>query len=433
MNELTHCKRLSAVKTNAGVKFLTPAAFPGNHCPLHTALALSSNVKGMSTLVVGTAECGTYSRNVVYKSKHRDSGLHWVYVLDSNEVVFGCRKGLIETIKAMDEAGAKAIMLILTCVPEVIGEDAEGIVHELQPKVGAQLSFVQMGHFKCNSHPSGFWKTLAAFGSFMQAATTNPCQINVLGRSPEEDHIPMPMLLTVLEEKGFSLRMLAPKSEMKDFVSAPNARLNLVLSPYMNPLAERMEDEFGVPFFSLHDIYSIAQWDELFQNLADALSVDFGDTFTAHRTKALRLEEQAKATFEGVSYVTTPRNTLMPLPLASYLAEFQMKPLLLHIEEFYPDDRRHAKTLLEQGENPQLCHMVNDQADAAVLERLQPGIAFGEIYEGTGKIPAVSYLYELYGQCGYERTAQLLERMLQTWEHAQNETEGENSYGHISL
>ena len=72
MNELKHLKRLSAVKSNAGIKFLTPAAFPGNHCPMHTALALSSNIKGMSTLLIGTAECGNYSRSIIEKNKPED-------------------------------------------------------------------------------------------------------------------------------------------------------------------------------------------------------------------------------------------------------------------------------------------------------------------------------------------------------------------------
>lgn len=433
MNELTHLKRLSAVKTNAGIKFLTPAAFPGNHCPLHTALALSSNVKGMSTLVVGTAECGIYSRNVIYKSEHRDSGLHWMYVLDANEVVFGCRRGLMEAICSMNKAGARAIMLILTCVPEVIGEDMEGIIHELQTKIDAQLSYVQMGHFKCNSYPSGFWKTLEAFGGLMKPSQTSSNVINVLGRSPVEEHIPMPIILEELIKKGFKLRMLAPKSNMQDFIAAPEARLNLVLSPYMNPLAERMRAEFGISYVSLHETYSVTQIDALLERLADELSLEWNGVFAEKRNEALALELKAKEVFREVSYVTTPRNTLMPLPLASYLAGFQMKPLLLHMEEFYPSDRQHAKELLAKNINPLLCHMVNDKIDAAVLEQLTPELSFGEIYEGTGIIPEVTYLYEMYGQVGYERTVLLLNRMLKSMEKAKKQRERSNGYGDTSV
>lgn len=429
MNELAHLKRLSAVRSNAGVKFLTPAAFPGNHCPLHTALALGSNVSGMSTLVIGTAECSIYSRTVVARSENKDSGLHWMYVLDTNEVVFGCRKGLIGAIEEMDRAGAKAVMLISTCVPEVIGEDIEGIVHEVQPRIEARLSFVQMGHFKCNGHPSGFWKTLVAFGDLMKRTKARPDAINVLGRSPEEDHVPMPELLTALEGRGFRLRCLAPKSDIGDFIAAPDARLNLVLSPYMNPLAEMMWQRHQVPFISLHEAYDVLEVDRLYGSVAEALGIDWGRDFEEQRQKALSLQDRAEDELPGVRYIATHRNALTPLPLALYMAGFRTEPLLLHMEEFYPDDRKWAKALIEKGQDPPMCHMVNEKADAAVLEGLCPDLSFGEVPGGTGRIPCVPHLYELQGQIGYERTALLLSRTLSALRGAKRQGTGRDRHG----
>lgn len=416
MDELKHLKRLSAVKTNGGVKFLTPAAFPGNHCPMHTALAISSNIRGMSTLVVGTPECGNYSRNIIEKNRPDEGTLHWMYVLDSNEVVFGCRKGLIQAVKEMDAAGARAIMLILTCVPEVIGEDMEGIVHEVQPQTDARLSYVQVAHFKCNSFPFGFWKTLETFGDMMQPCKKRPDVINVLGRSAEEDHIPMPELLTILMDNGFILRYLAPKSDVEDFMTAPEAALNLVLSPYMNPLAELMQLRFGVPFVSLHEVYEVSQIDAVYKDIAQAMQIDLKHPLKTQRERAAALQSKAKEAVKGLSYVMTHRNTLMPLPLALYLEELNMEPLLLHMEEFYPDDKKWAKILLEKGQNPLVCHMVNEVADAPVLERLCPNISFGEIPGGNGEIPCVPCMNDFYGQIGYERTSNMLKRLLDTLE-----------------
>lgn len=416
---MTHLKRLAAVKTNAGVKFLTPAAFPGSHCPLHTALSLVSNIRGISTLVVGTSECGTYSRTVIDRSKNKDRELHWMYVLDANEVVFGCRKGLIGAIKEMDQAGAKVVMLILTCVPEVIGEDIEGIIHEVQPQIKAQLSFVKMGHFKCNSYPSGNWKTLVAFGDLMKKAKVRPDVINILGRRQGENHIPMPKLLTALEKRGFHLRYHAPESDIEDFIAAPDARLNLVLSPYMNPLAETMLQRYQVPFISLHETYDVLEIDLLYESVAQSLRIVWNGEFEKERQKALSLQNQVKDVFLGVRYIVTNHNALMALPLVLYLNRFKMEPLLLHLEEFYPDDRKLAKALVEKGQNPLICHMVNEKADAIVLRRLCPDFSFGELPDGIDQIPCVPHLYELYGQIGYERTALLLSRMLYAWENTE--------------
>ncbi|WP_346884536.1 nitrogenase component 1 [Clostridium sp. UBA4395] len=417
MNQLKHLKKIASIKSNAGVKFLTPAAFPGSHCPLHTALALSVNIKGMSTLVVGTSECSTYSRGVVKKAKYSEEVLHWMYVLDSNEVVFGCREGVINAIKQMDREGAGAIMVILTCVPEVIGEDIEGIIHEVQPHVKARLSSVLMGHFRCNSHPSGYWKTLLAFGVMMEKRVSNPNIINILGRSIDEDHIPMPELLVELEKKGLQLRMLALKSDIKDFMEATDGKLNLVISPDMNPLADMMEKEYEIPYISLHEIYDICEIDQAYRKVEKILNISFDNRFEELREKTLIVAKEAEKKLEGLKYISTGMNPMPPLSLTFYLNKFNMKPILLHMEEFYPDDRLWAKKLKEIEINPFICHMVNNKSDVQVLEKLDADLSFGEIFEGTGKIPCVSYLYEIYGQIGYERTSLLLNRIMNTLEN----------------
>ncbi len=429
MKELKHLKSLSSVKTNAGVKFLTTAAFPGNHCPMHTALALSSKVKGMSTLVVGTPECGTYSRNVISHSKSQEDALHWMYILDSNEVVFGCRKGLIEAIREMDKSGAKAIMIILTCVPEVIGEDIEAIVHELQPEVSALLTFVLMAHFKCNSYPSGYWKTLVAFEGLMKRGKTNADTINILGRSPREEHVPMPELLTALEKRGFYLRMLAPKSEVEDFIVSPDAALNIVLSPFMNPLAEMMWEKFQVPFISLHETYDVFEIDSLYEAVEKLLKIRFNHEFDESRKKAIALQNQVEDVFKGKSYILTHIGAMMPLPLVSYMTKFEMKPMLLHMDEFYPDDRKWAKAIKKQGYDPMICHMVNDNADIDLLERIKAEFSLGKLLKESALIPCVSYLEDLYGQMGYERTVVLLTRMIKAYEKVTMQEIRRNSHG----
>ena len=60
------------------------------------------------------------------------------------------------------------------------------------------------------------------------------------------------------------------------------------------------------------------------------------------------------------------------------------------MEEFYPDDRQWArKTRGSRNKILFVCHMVNDKRDAPVLEELEPDLSFGEIFEGTGKVPCI--------------------------------------------
>ncbi len=417
MSGLNHLKKLSAIKSNAGVRFLTSAAFPGNHCPMHTALALSGKVKGLSTLVIGTSECTTYSRMVISKAEGKNGELHWMYVLDSHEVVFGCRDGIVDAIKKMDAAGAKAVLIIVTCVPELIGEDIEGIIYEIQQDVKACLTFVLMGHFKCNSYPSGSWKTLLAVGNLIRKRETSLNTVNVLGRSPEEEHMPMPALLSALKQRGFFLRPLAPGSSLEEFLHSSDAVVNIVISPYTQPLAVMMEQKFDIPYISLHNIYDVFEIDKACAEVEKKLGIDLGNDFEENRQHALLLQERAKKALSGLNFVLALIGSTMAVPFASYLAGFGMEPLLIHMEEVYPDDKIYAKELAAKGYNPPVCHMVNNNSDIPVVERLSPDIYFGHLQEKKLSFTHVHDINNLYGQIGYERTSCLLNNLLQVFDN----------------
>ncbi|WP_324824621.1 nitrogenase component 1 [Sinanaerobacter sp. ZZT-01] len=411
MIELKHLKCLSKVQSNSGIGFLTPAAYPGKHCPMHTALALGARIKGMSTLVIGTSECATYSRNMILNEEVSRHALHYSYVLDANEVVFGFREGLMKALLQMEQEGANAVLVITTCVPEVIGEDIEGILWELRSKISMKVIHVAMGHFKGNSYPSGYWKTLVSFGELMEPVKEKSNTINVLGRSPDQEDAE-PILLTALREAGFQLRMLAPKSDLQDFIAAPDAKLNLVLSPFMNPLAEWMHKHHNVPFISLHGAYKVSEIECVYLQICELLNIEWEESFEEGKKEAELLEKKAEA-FQGMDYAITQMGAIDPLPLALYFADFQMRPILIHVEEFYPEDKNWRDKIVEKGYDPVICHMVNDRDDRAVLEYLCPDFYIGELE--LSKILGISLVQDLYGKCGYERTALLLRRMLSAY------------------
>lgn len=429
MTELSHLKQLSAIRSNAGIKFLTPTAFPGSHCPLHPALALAGNIKGLSSLVIGTPECATYSRIVLTKAKAESGEHHWMYILDANEVVFGCRKGLIDALQQMEQSGATAILLLATCVPELIGEDIESIIEEIQPTLSARLIFVTIGHFKCNSFPSGSWQTLKAIGALMEPKALRPHVINVLGRSPDKNDIPLPPILFALKQQGFSLRCLAPGASLKDFLDAPDAALNLVLSPFPDPLATDMEQSFGIPAFRLHNVYDVAEIDALYSTIATKLKIDWKNEFYQERMEALSLQEQAKKRLHGCRYIGAHIGPVKILPLAAYLATLGMEPLLLHLEEFWPNDKNWISALNALGYDPLVCHMVNGASDAPLIENLSPDLCLGDLPGTKVEISSVPYLSDLYDLTGYERTIRLLQKLLHALPQPDTTKKGGTQYG----
>lgn len=419
MNELVHLNCLKAVKSNAGVKLLNSCAYPGSHCPLHTALVLAGEIKGLSTLIIGTPECTNYSRLVVPWPIGENGELHWMYTLDSNEVVFGCRRGLIDSIHKMSDAGAKAIMIIATCVPELIGEDIEGLVHEVQPKINSKLCHVMLGHFKCNSFPSGSWKTLVAIGQMMGVAEKRTQTVNILGRSPKEEHEPMPSLLQFMIDSGVKLRFLAPGASFDCFMQASDAMLNIVTSPFARPLAEMMKERFYIPFVSLHNSYSIAEIDSAYTTVSQILGISLSQHFEGERMNAEKLQAQVQVMANGRSFVIGPIGLAMSIPIAVYLTELGMLPLLLHVEEWYQEDKEWSTKLLELGHNPPVCHMASGLLDLQVIKKINPDIYIGMTRGINEKIlDTVPYIQDLYGKIGYEKIISLMEKVLVTLKSA---------------
>jgi nitrogenase molybdenum-iron protein alpha/beta subunit len=333
-----------------------------------------------------------------------------MYVLDGHEVVFGCQAGLCAAIRSMAAAGAKYIMVLATCVPELIGEDIEGILREIREQVPVRLTVAFMGHFKGNSHPRGYWETLKALGNFMEPGERNPRRVNLLGQPPGDDPGPAG-LFRLLEGEGICLRFLGPGSSLEDFLEAPDAALNLVLSPVAEPLALMMEKNFGIPPVYLHKLYDPGTIDRAYGLIAETLDLRWDDPFAAERQRALLLEQEAAERMSGLRGVFGPIGLTMPIPLAAYLARLGLRPLLLHIEDFYPSDIGHAGELKALGFDPPVCHMANLERDIALVENLAPDLCLGTLPAG-GAIRTLPGVQGLYGQFGYERTSSLLEMIL---------------------
>lgn len=410
---LQHLRRLSAVKSERAIEMLTPAANPGSHCPMHTTLSLAGRMAGVSTLVIGMPECGTYSKMVIPEPYGKQGELHWAYLLDGNEVVFGCSKGLGEAIKEMDAAGARAILLIITCIPNLIAEDVELLVQELEPQLStARLAVVQAAHFTCSSHPPGFWRTLAAMGSFMDEGpdTGTARTINIMSFGPPRNAAG-PELEELLDGQGWQTRYLTPASSLDEYLEAPKASLNLVVSPHFAELAAVMEKRFGIPAVQLHSAYSCAEIGQAYERIADILDIPQKDIASPAQEKLLRLEQEAEECAKGVTFAITDGH-LDPLPLAAYWTRLGLEPLLIHMEGFGQGDKAWGRTIVKSGHDPLICHMANPEADAAVIAELSPGICVGRLPapRAPGTV-CMEGLSALAATCGYSRSIRMLESL----------------------
>ncbi len=417
METLKHLKHLSQINSSKGIRFLTPIAHPGSHCPMHIAVSIAAGIKDMASIVIGARECGYYSRNVplVSGGKH---GKNWVYAMDSNEVVFGCGDGLASAIKKLDATGVQAIALLSTCVPEIIGDDFEGIIRSVQPQVKAKLLYVKVPQFNCNGSTSGGLIFYESMLGLMNKMDTKPRTVNLLGYDPARFRRKYPpKLLSLLHESGIDVRyFFAQEASVADYTKVPEAALNIVFSMHNIRLAQRLEELYGIPYIIFQDLYSTGDWDAAINQIEHALGISIASAFAEERAEAVVLEENIRNQITGQRFIMTfPfRDTL---PLAAYLCRLGMIPIVIHADEYNPHNAVWTESILKSGNDPYICHMVNDKADAAILNNLPFDICIGKFKYISDDRPCLQDMSGLMLSYDYKRTTALLKMLITATEH----------------
>ncbi|MBO4360388.1 MAG: nitrogen fixation protein NifE [Eubacteriaceae bacterium] len=415
---LSHLSRLSAVRSDKNIKFLTPAVYSGGWCPMRVVCNICEGIEGLSYLMVGMPECTTHSRGVNSGPVGEKGELYWLYVLDEKEVIFGARNGVIDALRKMDAEGARAIMMIATCVTDLIGEDFDSIIAEVGPELSAKLSYVTMGQFKNFASPIGTWKTAQALGDFMERKDTVSGTANLMFIEPRHQAnspIEYPLIVGALERRGIKLRKMASGLTLDELMDAPSAALNVVTTAYTQPLAAKMQQKFGIPYAPLHNSFSVEQVDRSYRMIEDILGIDLSGEYELWRKKAVELEERARKELRGIRYVMMT-GVDMPVALAAYLAEFGMQPLLIDVQDFHQEDAGYAAILKEKGFDPPVCHIMHRDHDILIIRDLHPDICFGYISEPMEGLKVAEEMGDFFGITGYERTVGILSRIFDVLE-----------------
>ena len=161
---LHNIRRLSEVNEQRDIKPLMATSFPGTHCPLMGVLMTVRQLPEVVTVIIGTDECTYYSKllaNMKIFGSLKESCVS--VVIDDYDVTFGTIKKTKKAVAEIFETGApKCIVLVTTCVLEIIGDDYDALVDELEKKYHVPILLVRTEHFQCRDHLPGIERTLTA-------------------------------------------------------------------------------------------------------------------------------------------------------------------------------------------------------------------------------------------------------------------------------
>jgi nitrogenase molybdenum-iron protein alpha chain len=198
--------------------------------------------------------------------------LHWMTTnLNENDVVYGATEKLKETIlEAQRRYDPKAIFILTSCTSGVIGEDIEGAVADVQPKVKAKIVPIH-----CEGSRSRLVQT--GYDAFWHGV------LKYLVRKPvkkQKDLVNVASMLSYTWQDRLEIRRLLGKlglrvnfvpefASVEDFEQLSEAAVTAPLCPtYTDYISRGLEQEYGVPYFMYPSPMGVANTDGWLREIA---------------------------------------------------------------------------------------------------------------------------------------------------------------------
>lgn len=356
MYSLDVLNKLDEINEDKDIKSLSHAIFPGTHCPLFGVMLTASYIKNMPVLVVGTSECTYYTKNFAY---HRQKGKDSVYslALKEKDVVFGAQVKVEKAIKQIVEIEEPdAIMIVTTCVPELIGEDYSSIEYSLSDEINIPIFVVNTEHFKCNSHIPGMTRALRSLGNAMTKPKYNE-GVNILGH--RQSDVEKTELVNLLKSQGIKINTVIPsKCDIEDIKNASNVKLNIVTDMIAIDLAKYMKEKFGIDYIYFDKHMSKNIIFENYHKLSKILDIDFNKQLSEQRKEYDELFLKVSEILKGkkLIYGNTP---MMAFETVDFLSDLGAIPIFVQVRELYEQDKIFKDNLIEKGFNPYVSRIAN--------------------------------------------------------------------------
>ena len=373
--DIDSLNRLSKVTASKDIKSISNVFFPGSHCPLFGAAMISSQVKDLEVIVVGTDECTYYTQAFVIDRLSSNNN-YWSYSMQQNDIVFGSFEKVCEAIEYVYKLKTpKAMMIISTCVPEIIGDDFDSIAVKMKEELNIPILVARTEHFTCNNHIAGIEKTLESFVELMEPREKVEKRINILGHRFGE--LESSEIYKLLTKYGYEFNLTLPsKTNVETIKEAATASVNLVVDFTALGLAKEMKEKFDIPYVVFDKCIKPERIYKSYENLQEVLGVDLRKELEGLKEELNETIELAKKALQGKSFIygNSPMNAF---EVSSYLAEIGLNPLIIQARDIYENDHIFINEILEMGHDPHVSNIANISAMQHVYPIVKPNIYIG--------------------------------------------------------
>lgn len=234
-------------------------------CPLYGALDILSCVYGIINVIHGPIGCA-YLLGTIFKI--RWGKLHWGGLnmdfgtvstnFGQKDLILGGEKKLEDTILQVDrDYRPQYIAVLSTCSSGIIGEDIEGIVDPLRPKVKAKILILPTAGCSYRHQGKGYDMGYATLIEELMEEPLEkiPLSVNIVGdkRDRTASKLAVNELKRVLDKVGVKLNksFVSTGSTIEDIKVVPKAQYDLLycINSGYHP-AKLLKEKYGIPFLA---------------------------------------------------------------------------------------------------------------------------------------------------------------------------------------
>lgn len=362
-------KRLSNISNGTDIHELKSCIYPGGHCPLFGVHLTLGNIVGVTMLVVGTADCGFYT----YKTMHnfaatlKQGASIRCAVLEETDVIKGCETGLKKAIHQLDkDPETRLIVVVTSCVIELIGDDIKGIVHGVQAQCSTPISVIKTENFKTVDYTQGVEMAMESVTRLLSPAPKLARSFSVLG--PRFQGVCENGIIQKLIQDGYTMVTEFPcNCDLKAVQDIPKSSFAILTDKTALTLARSLESRFQLPFA---DLSPSPIWADVAAG-HDALSKITGTSYARDLEKAEekinQMRDQLIPFYKGKKFIIGNLSG-SPFAAACLIAEIGGEIELILAGNIYEKDRKTVARLLELGQDP----LVAKNANITALKTLAP-------------------------------------------------------------
>ena len=248
MKPLSSCALFGAVRALAGVR---------------DALVLQHSVVGCQWGSLAFRYAGK-----PYNVRQVSSVIYEAEVIGGGERLLA--QALAEAERCFPQCGA--VFVVSGCIPNMIGDDLEGVLQDCASR--QQLLHIKAPGYAGNID-SGVEAAYFALLALMQPGLRKPDSVNILGLMSDDFYVDNDIAaLKAAFGQKLELNCVLADCSLADVEKMPQAALNICFG-YGEPLAQKMQERFGVPYIMCAYPYGVAGLQKLLRQLEAALKLDF--------------------------------------------------------------------------------------------------------------------------------------------------------------